>query len=1004
MIIKIAKTNFNTIDTYVVDDTEYNKWLGSSCQCFKGTTDNREYIIKQFLWMPEDSMEEATKLHNNITSIINLYNEAAIVDHIPYNYLMRDAYIGKSLDGQTYYQIFPYLNGKTLEGAKQPITEIGDIKCVLTKYIHLLYSLRIICDKFNHLDISLNNIYERADSGPETKYEIFDFGSLQSKEEFQNNAMDFSFRSSSSRPYYLPMEEETLKGHFYLYNGDLRILNVLDTSACARVLAAIMFGEAVLYTKDMKLATPCLTIAQINNYLIKIPHEGVQIALQKFFKKALYWDDGSNGHGLENRYLNFEDMIFDINCIIDAFNENPKTVKSFKIREITQNSVLNKYRDRYRKKHKLPDNSFVSMGSLLKEIDTAILSHIKINNHEPLVFDDNLGSPLAQLMALTSSNNLLLVADGGCGKSSALLREYFLNLINMDSQEIYVYVELRQWENKDQSFESFLTQFIPKLDMDKDQHIVCMLDAFDENKIYQDATQKDKQKFIDDFCASISCLKSARMVVTSRVSFKCASAFDEAFFLPLNKTQISKFLNIGQQHLEEILNNKPLSNLLNNALMLSIFKSIRKDLQNNEQILSPADLINLFFINMYENKNGKCAITSNNDSSKNNMYNLLTDFIADDVFSNTNGHPIIGFEYKSLFIALLRDKLACYAPIVEIRETTWDWSINFSHTLYKDYFLAKALSGYIKKLFEKDKITPSDLVVLGGPYSNSTLEYTSQMLFPESDPTQRAFNNACFEKLYFDSKRICMEYNQNASTNDMVKDHERENRLLYGVAINNLLNVLFFSSFVFGYNNKVKMIEWFNLISANGKTKITVDDVEKCIPNVVLNKRAIAIRVLRQLIENRYVAANDNNGHALLSKELRIYNSAENLRCIDYIVRLCLDECLDEMNFIEICEEVCFIPSCFAEKSVLCYETNDILANDILHRTVYDSLERLIYAGKIEEKRKGYFCVKDPVDGYETIYNCIIEQCYCCYEFRKYIEDNYEYLLEDKNFEDDEID
>ena len=403
MILEIKKIGSQDINSYYVNDVEYRKWKGSSCDCFVGLSNDRKYLIKKFLFTPEDSLEEAQKLHQNITSIIKTYNDAAAKDNIPYNYLMRDAYIGHSIDKKIYYQIFPYINGSTVKYATTPTYKPDDVKCILRKYIHLLHSLKIICNQFNHLDISLSNIYEYSDSTTETKYEIFDFGSLQSKEDFYFNALDWSFKSPSSLPYYLPMEVEALKDHFYLYNGELSILNVLDTSACARVLAAILFGEQVLKDNNSLPLTSHVSIKQITKYINNIEHEGVQFALHRFFNKALRWNDKEDGYQLERRYLSFEEMIIDVNAIIDSFEEFPKVANGIKIKAL-QSSEIQKLKLSYENKHL---RHSVSVNDLIDEIVVQILPDIRqldvsgFEHHYSLKVDS---TPLLQLIQQNYEN------------------------------------------------------------------------------------------------------------------------------------------------------------------------------------------------------------------------------------------------------------------------------------------------------------------------------------------------------------------------------------------------------------------------------------------------------------------------------------------------------------------------------------------------------------------------------------------------------------------------
>ena len=125
---------------------------------------------------------------------------------------------------------------------------------------------------------------------------------------------------------------------------------------------------------------------------------------------------------------------------------------------------------------------------------------------------------------------------------------------------------------------------------------------------------------------------------------------------------------------------------------------------------------------------------------------------------------------------------------------------------------------------------------------------------------------------------------------------------------------------MFECNNKAVMLEVFEMLESQGKKRIAVEDIEKLLPEEISNRRLISDRILRQLIDHRYLAANFmNGGHALLSADGRIRRSEENLRCFDILTLLSLDNMI-EMSFDEIVEDISLkddIPACFTEKCFL---------------------------------------------------------------------------------------
>lgn len=212
---------------------------------------------------------------------------------------------------------------------------------------------------------------------------------------------------------------------------------------------------------------------------------------------------------------------------------------------------------------------------------------------------------------------------------------------------------------------------------------------------------------------------------------------------------------------------------------------------------------------------------------------------------------------------------------------------------------------------------------------------------------------------------------------------------------------------MYEYNNKTSMSNIVEALERQGKSKISVDDVEAQLPETIANRRVNALRIMRELIDNRYIAANDMNGHAFLSVEGRVRNSKENLRCFDHLVLLLLMG-EDDKSFEEICDDLFFqasIPSCFGEKCVSMYShSSDEYISD-MYKAVYSSLERLIYADMVEELSDGHFClhrdVRNDTNNEYEIYERVIDRCYACDTFRKYIQEEHGYLLEDFDFDDE---
>lgn len=217
---------------------------------------------------------------------------------------------------------------------------------------------------------------------------------------------------------------------------------------------------------------------------------------------------------------------------------------------------------------------------------------------------------------------------------------------------------------------------------------------------------------------------------------------------------------------------------------------------------------------------------------------------------------------------------------------------------------------------------------------------------------------------------------------------------------------------MYEYNNKQFMTHVVESLKNENKAKITIADIEKYIPEETTNRRVIALRLMRQLIDHRILAANDMDGHSFLSADCRVRNSKELLTCQDWLTLLVLMG-EDEKDFEALCDDLNWqdpIPLCFSQKCVQTFSTCATKYIEDMYEAVYCSLERLIYAEMVEESSEGCFqFIKDeddPFDGHGKIYESIIDRCFSCDTFRKYIQEEHSYLLEDLDFdeEDDELD
>ena len=206
---------------------------------------------------------------------------------------------------------------------------------------------------------------------------------------------------------------------------------------------------------------------------------------------------------------------------------------------------------------------------------------------------------------------------------------------------------------------------------------------------------------------------------------------------------------------------------------------------------------------------------------------------------------------------------------------------------------------------------------------------------------------------------------------------------------------------MYEYNNKQTMLMIVETLKKEGKTKVTANDIERYLPENLANRRINALRLLREMIDHRYVSANSMDGHAFV-REARILNSRENLRCMDFLILLILAD--EAKSFDELSEELFFqaaVPACFELKceSVSAYSADQYVSD--LYEAVYTSLERALYAEFIEEDSEGHFRLNASTTTDYQIFEQVTERCSCPI-FRKYMRKEHAYLIEDGDYEDDD--
>ena len=412
---KITIKNIKTCETfeYIVEESSKGEKIedGSTCTCYVARCDRRLCLIKQFHNYSE-AEKDAELLNERITIIKEIYQQEGL------NYFLDDYFIGCSIESTsvTYYQVFRYHEGETLVPNRPTAKNEEKIKSVIEQFHNFLCGLKVFHDHgLLHMDIKPANIFSFPGNECSTHWlQLIDFGSLGTIDDVKNNFKKKKRRTfSSSRPWYTEADEGLIIDELILGNDD--IMKVMDNTASARVFAFMLCGHD---TKESGKLPP--SQEELNQFLKQIPQEGIKLALEHFFAKA-FADD------LIARYWDVRDMIEDIEAIRDSFEERPRSVIAWKIKN--------------------------AISRL--DIDSAILPRIREEETPFYENDGDLGSfeqltedsvsnkskaPLEQLLGEHPTDNVFIVGDGGFGKTTSLKYEYFKNLCAFHNHELFLYI------------------------------------------------------------------------------------------------------------------------------------------------------------------------------------------------------------------------------------------------------------------------------------------------------------------------------------------------------------------------------------------------------------------------------------------------------------------------------------------------------------------------------------------------------------------------------------
>jgi len=706
MLIKNLDTS-ETIE-YMCDSEEEKVGKGSTCKCYtaKCTRNERIYLIKEFLDYSE-AANDAIILNERITSIKEMYRKKGL------NYCLDDYFIGCSVGETTtiYYQVFQYYEGETLTTYHSVDYDEDGFKLIIKHYLDFLHGLKVFHDnQMVHMDIKPSNIFSFTGNEQNTRWlQLIDFGSLNSVGDVKNNFEDGEYRiRSSSRPWYLEEDEDKLIDIVddIFFNSD-NIIKVMDCTASARILAFMLCGQD---TENGKLPP---SEEELNHFLDQLPKEGVRLALQRFFDKAFAPELG-------NRFLDCQEMISYIEDILNSFS-SPKTSRSLKIKllsaENENDSFIYSLKQRYIKMHDDAEHksySDISVNDLIEDIHTGILPHLESSEDRYSLCDCR--TALSQVLDQYPDKNILLIGEGGAGKTTSLLFQWLNNLKNLDDNTLYLYAPLNALGWEGESLTKFIDNKLPGArqlceSKERSEEIIFLLDAYDEidfsTHSHSSPDERSLLKQLKEFSGQYS---NVRFVMTSRfvphVSQKERSekvqkeedkeiinfvrSLEQIETCPLSEEQICDYLNVRPEFFDGT--DKLLELVKNTFLLILVKKTYLLDVKNRWTVNSSTEIIYDF---LWKTVRSKVIVPR---PSKEDFDYTLKEIAKASYCS-------FGYWYNSDLFSNIPNKGICKAlnniieckPVESESEETW-FNISYLNKAIYDFIQGLGLAQNLEKL------------------------------------------------------------------------------------------------------------------------------------------------------------------------------------------------------------------------------------------------------------------------------------------------------------------
>lgn len=557
--------------------------------CIVYYADDRKYLVKQLYKNTVDG-SYLNKIREINEEMAKYYQKKGS------NYFLRHIWSGE--ENNTYYEVFVATNGSTV-GVSKP-KNANEFIALFKAYRGFLKSLAALHEiGYIHFDVKPDNIFKyRANEGDSYTMQLFDFGSATlCKEVIQNlqdeNGDGFIYEITSG--WY---EARDINKYCEAIKNDDSVAKALDITAAVKVLLDLICGnqDGLGDGFDVSKMEPGFY--------------GVKQNLSDIWHKATNDD-------FTKRYVNCKNLIEDIDIIIEGLEGNIKNSES--LRSTAKNSLGDSPDDlickdefvvasknAYCQEHGIEAGTVLSIERILDDINPDILPSIKVGNDEYTYFKspDKRGGLLRDKSPLEiyltqhyrENKNLLLIGNGGGGKSTTLRHLYLKSQLFKKGKYAYLYLsgrDFKEMPNKKTILSVLNNHYkkcsIKKMIESKKYNLIILFDALDE---IPSNLESDIYREIDELSGHKNMFVMTSREKSNNLALELPNAIEGEFLL-LNDKQIKKLVpNIYNEENDKLLE------LLKNPMLMSLYLKLNRQAKIRK-IKCAEHLIDEYLKNIY---------------------------------------------------------------------------------------------------------------------------------------------------------------------------------------------------------------------------------------------------------------------------------------------------------------------------------------------------------------------------------------------------------------------